>query len=431
MWQELLKTKNIVWLILALVLCFATLNRHSRSKIYTYSSTLMSDKAGYYVYLPAFFLYNFEANKFPEKIDSLTGNGFSLLLKSNKVQTKYPVGTALLQTPFFVAAHLYVLITKEEANGFSKPYQNAIDLSAVFYFLLGLYFLRRFLSNYFPSKTILWALFFTVFGSNLYYYSVFEGAYSHVYSFFLFSLFLFLLHGFSKEQKSWQWIGLFAVSALILLVRQLNIVFIFTSLFLIEKPLALLNNRSLKDYFYAISAALLLLIPQIAYNIYLTKSIFFYSYQNEGFIYWNNPKLIEVLLGFENGLLSTNPILFLSILGFIALYKKQKSLGIISILAFVICSYLYASWWCYHLGCAYGHRGFIDIFPLLIISMCASVFWIQQKNNKALSMVFYTVCSLGVLLNIKYIYTYDSCWPKTLAQSDFEIYWHFVTSQIK
>ncbi len=431
MWQELLKTKNIVWLILALVLCFATLNRHSRSKIYTYSSTLMSDKAGYYVYLPALFLYNFEANQFPHKIDSLTGNGFSLQLESNKVQTKYPVGTAILEAPFFGLAHLYVKLNGDLADGFSKPYQNALDLAAVFYLLAGLYFLRRFLSNFFPAKTILWALLFMALGTNLYYYSIFEGAYSHVYSFFLFSLFLFVLQGYSIAQKRGQWLSLFVLSALILLVRQMNIVFVFSSLFLVKNPAELLKNRSFKDYLWGISLAFILLLPQIAYNLYLTKSIFFYSYQNEGFIYWKNPKIAEVLFGFENGLLSTNPILLLSILGFIPLIHQLRNLGNMSLLAFLMCCYLYASWWCYNLGCAYGHRGFVDIFPMLAIPMCAAIQWVQQKNKRILTAVFYTFSFVALLINIKYIYTYDSCWPQSTGQSNFDIYWHFVTSQLK
>jgi hypothetical protein len=44
----------------------------------------MSDKVGYYVYLPATFLYHFKAQEFPANVDSLTGNGFYLDTKTIK-----------------------------------------------------------------------------------------------------------------------------------------------------------------------------------------------------------------------------------------------------------------------------------------------------------------------------------------------------------
>ena len=99
----------------------------------------MSDKAGYYVYLPALFLYEFNSSKFPTKVDSLTGDGFHLNLKNNKVQSKYPVGVAVLVSPFFILAHAYSVLTDKVADGFSIPYQNAIDIAGVFYLLLCLF----------------------------------------------------------------------------------------------------------------------------------------------------------------------------------------------------------------------------------------------------------------------------------------------------
>lgn len=153
-----------IWSLLACVLVFAALNRHSRSIPYTYSSQVMSDKAGYYVYLPALFLYQFKAQDFPAKVDSLTGSGFYLNLKNNKVHSKYPVGTAVLISPFFLTAHLFVTLSGGLADGFSMPYQNAINLAAVFYLLLGIYFLNRFLLNYFSQKIAVITHFTCLFG---------------------------------------------------------------------------------------------------------------------------------------------------------------------------------------------------------------------------------------------------------------------------
>ena len=41
---------------------FLTFNKHSKSGYYNYHSEIWADKAGYYVYLPAVFKFNFNPN---------------------------------------------------------------------------------------------------------------------------------------------------------------------------------------------------------------------------------------------------------------------------------------------------------------------------------------------------------------------------------
>jgi len=136
-------------------------------------------------------------------------------------------------------------------------------------------------------------------------------------------------------------------------------------------------------------------------------------------------------LGFNNGWITNNPLFLILVPGIIFLFKKQKSWAIISGLSILLCTYLYASWWCWHLGCAYGHRGFVDIYPLLLIPIGAFVNWIYLQKNKQIRFILFSAIVAAIVLNLKYIYTYDSCWPINFQQSDFEIYWHFLTSPTK
>jgi hypothetical protein len=72
--------KSFVIRILILgVFIFLTLNRHSRTGVFTYQSEIWADKAGYYVYLPSLFIYGFDASSFPDSIDVKTGDGFHLV----------------------------------------------------------------------------------------------------------------------------------------------------------------------------------------------------------------------------------------------------------------------------------------------------------------------------------------------------------------
>ena len=67
---------------------------------------IYSDKADYYVYLPATFIYNWEVTKFPKGIDIAT-IGFTLDYKHRKIVVKTTCGEAILVCPFFLASHAF------------------------------------------------------------------------------------------------------------------------------------------------------------------------------------------------------------------------------------------------------------------------------------------------------------------------------------
>ena len=120
---------------------FLTFNRHSKSGQFNYHSEIWADKAGYYVYLPAAFKFNFNPENFPDSIDVKTGNGFKLDNRNDKVVTKYTYGVALLQTPFFCLAELLAGPLNFKDDGFSSIYHWSINLASVSYLFLGLFFL--------------------------------------------------------------------------------------------------------------------------------------------------------------------------------------------------------------------------------------------------------------------------------------------------
>ncbi len=224
---------------------------------------------------------------------------------------------------------------------------------------------------------------------------------------------------------------MFALGAGIVLVRQINILFLLLIIGFSENALQLIISRNWKQYLIGLLIAIGVILPQIIYNLYLTGAPFSYSYQNEGFLYLTNPKIKEVLLGFNNGWITNNPLFLLLLPSIILLFKTQKNWSIIGTLSILLCTYLYASWWCWNLGCAYGHRGFVDIYPILALPICAAIDEIFKFQNKPIRLFLFTLITAGILVNIKFIYTYDSCWPINFQQSDFEIYWHFLTSPTK
>ncbi len=112
---------SVIVIILSGMLLFLTFQKHIRSGIQSYHSEIWGDKADYYVYLPAAFLYGFDGFRFPENIDSLTGNTFRPDRQDHRIVTKYICGVAVMQVPFFLATHALTNFLNEPANGFSAP----------------------------------------------------------------------------------------------------------------------------------------------------------------------------------------------------------------------------------------------------------------------------------------------------------------------
>lgn len=423
------KSPSFYWFLLAILFSFVALNRHSKSKIYTYSSQLWADKSGYYIYLPATFIYGFDASRLPEGIALKLGEGFSIQATDHKIISKYPVGVAILQLPFFAVAHAYSILSGSETDGFAKPYQNALDLAAVFYLLLGLFYLRKFLLSRYPLGYVNLTLAVLLLGTNLFYYSFFEGGFSHVFSFCLFSALLYYTQQFKNGAQTLYQMAI--IIAFIVLVRPLNILFVPLLAFGYLNIWPPLKNLKLKQWGIAVFLGICLLIPQLVYYYYVSGSALSYSYGNESFIYLFRPKILEVWFSWENGLISTNPLILFVLLGIALLSKRNRTESLSLFAVFMLCTLVYASWWAYLLGCAYGHRGFVDIYPLLSIGL-AEFIWVlfRQKQNWLKGLIAFAMLAC-VLANIKFIYTYDTCWPVDVAVSDFEIYWHFLTSQTK
>src|SRR5262245_16874595 len=140
------RMQNIALIILCTaLLLFLTFNRHSRSGYFNYHSEVWTDKAGYYVYLPAALKFSFNPLSFPDSIDVKTGNGFTLDFENNKVRTKYTYGVALMQLPFYFIADLLCPMLGQKPDGFSPVYQKMINVAAIFYVMLGCCALYAFL----------------------------------------------------------------------------------------------------------------------------------------------------------------------------------------------------------------------------------------------------------------------------------------------
>ena len=392
------------------LLIFLTLNRHSKSGYGNYHSEIWADKAGYYVYLPATFIYGFNDSTYSDSITTKTGHGFVFDATTKQLQTKYNYGVALLELPFFAVAHMLA----KKKDGFGPAYHKALDVAAVVYFVIAFLLLCAvFREKYSVSIVVLGIL--TLFaGTGLYYYVIDEVGMSHVYSFFLFALFLYSIRklDFGLANKNFAFFALGFLALLIVIVRPTNIIFLGIIFWYNAKTWQEIKCRfraifMSKRLIYLFLGGFLAIVPQLIYWKIMTGEYIVYSYGNESFN-WINPRIFEVLFGARNGLFTYSPLyLFLLIISVIYL-RSNKIILIGFIGSFVLLTYILSCWWDPGFGCSFGARSYVEynvlfLFPLLKL-------YSDYKNFGWVKRIIISLIILACIgFNMKLIYTYDNC----------------------
>lgn len=393
---------------------FLALNRHSRAGIFNYHSEIWADKAGYYVYLPATFRYGFQADRFPDSMDVKTGNGFQLDLETGKVYTKYTYGVALMQLPFYLIAEFITAQTGGTVNGFSVINHRAINFASVTYLLLGLFLLFNFLKKQLGGLNAILALLSVFLATNLYYYAIDETGMSHIYSFFLFSTFIYYSHQSQFLSKSAIVGKLFfgLLTGLIVLIRPSNLIFL-SYFFLIDTSGFHEIKQRLKNIFQFNSAVILalgafiIILPQLIYWQYTHGNFVHYSYGNEGFN-WLNPKLMQLWFSPNNGLFLYSPFYLLILIFAVQMIPESKRNNIVVMSIFIATSYVYASWWMWDFGCSFGSRNFVEYTALF--SMPLARFYKQSSKYPLAGKIgLFLLVLLFIGYNLKMTYSYDGC----------------------
>lgn len=413
------KSTKIYFGILSILLLFLSLNIHSNKLPGNYRCEIHADKAGYYVYLPALFIYDFKPENFPKNIDKNVGNGFDFdkqnpVNHSKVVFTKYSCGVAVLDAPFFLTTHLLCKLLHLDSSGFSIPYHRMRDVSSWIYTMLGLilvYLTMKSKTTY-SNKTILLGMTLFILGTNFLYYSIKDVGMSHNYSFFLIALFIYLYTVKFDLSKIRHYLILGLVFGLLLLIRPINIVFLMILILWDIQSLQDFNQRFIKNWkpwtLFSL-VVFITLIPQLLYYKYVFGSYVNYSYGHESFIYKTNPQLLRVYFGLENGWLTNNPLQIFTI-GGIVLMMKHKIENSMKLLILVLgIGFLYSMWWCWGLGCGFGHRGFVEYYALFIVAFVYVLNHILTlpSKKKILLISFLAIC---VLVNLKLTFAYDNCW---------------------
>jgi hypothetical protein len=338
---------------------------------------LVYDVKVFYIYLPAAFIYHdFSLQFIKDKKPELGEIMYQEKGPKGMFYIQSTYGLALLYSPFFLGSHAYATLTGGEANGYSPPYKFGLMLSCIFYLGLGIYFLKKLLLTYFSQWVTAITLVVIVLGTNLFYYSTYEGPMSHAYNFALIAVFLYLTPKWYRNINIKNTVLIGLVFGLIALVRPVNVVvLLFFILFGVKdlntfKERIVLLLRSYRFILLMILVFIMIWVPQFLYWKFISGNYFFYSYSDQRF-YFNNPQVISSLFSYRKGLFLYIPLMVLAYAGIPFLYKKYPGLIMPVAVSALINVYVLSSWCFWWFGGGFGPRSYIDTYALMAIPFAA------------------------------------------------------------
>jgi len=367
------------------------------------SPVIRSDGEGYYLYLPSLFIHHDIAMHWTEPLRSDGGILFSLSkVRPGVYLDKYPIGMAVLWLPFFFAAHGISILIGQPANGFTMWYQGAISFATSIYGALGCAVLFSFLRRYFSPKVSYLTVMALLLGTNMLSYATYDASFTHVYSLFLIACILYLTPVWYKTMSYPLSICLATLFTLNVLVRPENILILIVVLFWNITSWAQVRQRAVLLWrqrwkvLTMLLSGLIVLFPQLAYWHHVTRHWLVFSYQGETFNF-AQPHILDILFSTDRGVFFWAPVLVLSLVGLVLLWKRLKEWALALYIFLPIWLYVTSSWHSWQFGASYGHRAFIDIFPLFGLAMATVYASVKSSTVKRALAVFVGVCTVANL----------------------------------
>lgn len=361
---------------------------------------IASDGKGYYIYLPAALIYHDFSFKFTDQIEAKNYLGdvqpaVAKLPDGNRLN-KYFVGEALLLLPFFLMACVVSYISGLPVDGYNFIFQAAVSLAALFYVLMGLMQLKRLLMHASLSQNVIGFVLILVFaGSNLLHYSLMEPSMSHVYSFFAVTSFLSVSADFMLQNKKHQLYLMFALLAIICLIRPVNGLIVFTLPFIVLllkiKRIDLFILRK-KSIFIGIGLFFSIIFIQLFMYKLQTGHWWVWAYHNEGFNFMK-AHFLEFLFSFRKGWFIYTPIALLSILLACFAWKKKPTLLFSFLAPILFIVFVASSWHDWAYGASFGSRPMTEFMGFVILPLAITLNNMQSYFKKAI-IVFIAWCFL-------------------------------------
>jgi hypothetical protein len=393
------------------------------------------DGVGYYAYIRSALIdhdLNFENDYFAgnksfvmSRFDAQGHLLPSLYTKTGHVENHFSVGPAILWAPVLVTVHLAVLLLDRfgahiAADGYSRPYVVAMGVTTAFYGFLSLFLAFRMARKYFDQR---WAFLATMgiwLASSLPVYMYFNPSWSHAFSAFSGSLFLWYWDRTKLQRTVAQWAVLGVCAGLMGNVYYPNaILLIFPILEMFYQPRAARRKPDLSPVparkLPLCAAVFVLAFLASLLPTFITRWIIYGSLLETGYPAvwkwnWNSPAFLRVLFSADHGLFSWTPILALAVVGLLFLVKKNWLLGTGALLTFLAYYVFISSYPDWDGMSSFGNRFFVSLTPVFILGLTALLSSFSEwvgKTSRAVAFSGLTIALLA-LWNIAFIFQWGT-----------------------
>lgn len=380
------------------------------------------DVFGYYLYLPAHFIYDDPALTNHQWLDDIiqkyqpSPTLYQLVdLDNGSRLIKYSSGMAVLYSPFFFLAHWLAPVLGYPADGFSLPYQVILSLGGILWALAGIFLYRKLLLKFFNDRITALMLVLTIAGTNYFHLVSLDGTLlTHNYLFTLYVLLILYTINWHSHPTLSKAISIGLVGGLISLIRPSEAVCFLIPLLWSTGTKQAFNSKleAMKKFplhlVMILFVALIIGSVQFFYWKSLTGQWLYYSYSNnagEGFRFFP-PYIMEFLFSFRKGWLLYTPIMIGSIIGLYVMIRKHRENAPAIIAYLVITLWIISAWtaWWYG-GGSFSSRSIIPAYALLAIPFGYLVVEINATRWKWPAIF---VASFLVLLNLFQSWQWES-----------------------
>jgi hypothetical protein len=370
------------------------------------------DGRGYYAYLPNYLLYG------DPSLESVArahyegaypdSTGVRRFPETGRWLDQYNLGEALMMLPFFAAGHLVAKLRGLPLDGYSAPYQWGAALSGTFYFLLGLYAVRRMLAGRHDGRVILATLVALAFGTNLFHHGTRDSIYSHAYTFCLVALLCLATAAWHRAATLRATLALGLVMGLIALVRLPNgIAALIPALWGLQSPRELPARAKFllarwKSLALAVAVAFVVFAPQLAVWRYATGHWLvntYAIYAVPGRKAWDflHPRVFSLLFSVKKGLFFWSPLLLIAAAGFVALRRARSEYIWPALLTLAAQTWIMGAWVFWDYGGSYGHRGYTDWLALFAPPLAMAI---ERARRSRFADLFWCALWATVFLSV-------------------------------
>lgn len=363
-------------------------------------ATISWDVSGYYLYLPAAFIYHdIRQMKWWDDIEKKyhpgpgAGQDFQHFSGNNVI--KYPMGQALQYLPWFAVAQVLARPLGYPADGFSLPYQAALSWGSLLVAFLGLWLLRRILLRYFNDGVVAAVLVSITFGSNYLEYASITGAMTHNWLFTLNCLLLYATIRFYEKPG-------YALATIIgllvgwaVLTRPTEIISALIPLLWGVYSRETLRARMVffRTHWRLMLAALLRAVAMISLQLlywkYTSGQWVVYSYGDQGFT-WFPPHIEDVLWSARAGWLVYSPMMLFAVAGMFLLRGRFSKVFPAVVCYCLIALYITSAWDIWWYGGSLGQRAMVQAYPFWAFGLGAFWSWVADANWRR-----WVFCALG------------------------------------